>query len=79
MRELAEAARQGLRGAVVFVIQRPDAFAFAPNVAMDPAFADALQEAAGVGAKVIAVKCDVTESTIRMVDQVEVRLRPHDG
>lgn len=79
MRELAEAARQGLRGAVVFVIQRPDAFAFAPNVAMDPAFADALQEAAGVGAKVIAVKCDVTESTIRMVDQVEVRLRPQDG
>jgi sugar fermentation stimulation protein A len=36
MRELAQAVSAGLRGVVIFVIQRNDASNFTPNRAMDP-------------------------------------------
>jgi sugar fermentation stimulation protein A len=49
MRELAHLARQGHRAAVVFFVQRDDCERFAPARHLDPAYADALQEAHGEG------------------------------
>lgn len=74
VRELAEAARQGLGAAVVFVVQRPDADAFAPNVAMDKSFAEAVRAAADAGVVIRAVRCDVRENAISIAGEIEVKV-----
>ncbi|MFN3974691.1 MAG: DNA/RNA nuclease SfsA [Dehalococcoidia bacterium] len=59
MESLAEAVRQGHRAAVVFVVQRSDACAFAPNDLADPAFGEALRAAQAQGVEVYAYRCRV--------------------
>ncbi|MHB1316987.1 MAG: DNA/RNA nuclease SfsA [Anaerolineae bacterium] len=59
VRELAHAIAQGEQGAVVFVVQRADADAFAPHVQADPLFARALTEARNQGITVLAYTCQV--------------------
>jgi sugar fermentation stimulation protein A len=74
LRELTAIARRGEHTAVVFVIQRPDATAFAPHIAADPAFGQALAEATAAGVKAHAFRCAVTLEEIRITDEVAVRL-----
>ena len=57
---LAEAVRAGHRASVVFVVQRPDASAFAVNEPADPALADALRHAAASGVDAHAYNCFVS-------------------
>ncbi len=64
LEELIALVREGQRAAVVFVVQRPDATAFAPNARADPAFAHALAEAAALGVEVYAHRCRVTREAI---------------
>lgn len=66
--------QQGYRAAVVFVIQRPDATAFAPHETADPAFADALRAAAAAGVEVHAYICDVSTTCISLKTAVAVQL-----
>jgi sugar fermentation stimulation protein A len=49
LRELARAARRGVRASVLFAIQREDVSAFRPNEALDPEFARSLRAAARAG------------------------------
>lgn len=74
VRELAEAVGDGLSAAVVFVIQRPDAWCFRPHAEMDPHFARALRGAAAAGVQVKAVRCDVSEDEISIAGEIEVVL-----
>ena len=60
MEELAKACREGYRAAVIFVVQREDAFSFRPNDEMDPAFGKALRQAVSQGVKVQAFSCQVS-------------------
>ena len=53
---LTAAVRQGLRGSVLFVVQRPDASRFRPRYETDPAFADALREGAEAGLEIYAYR-----------------------
>lgn len=71
---LARAAGSGLRAAVVFVIQRADAEAFALNDATDPAFSDALRRATERGVGLYAYRCHVTADEVRLDAGVSVRL-----
>lgn len=64
LEDLVALAREGHRAAVVFVVQRPDATAFAPNGRSDPAFAHMLVEAASQGVEVYAYRCQVTREEI---------------
>ncbi|MGY4707737.1 DNA/RNA nuclease SfsA [Candidatus Bipolaricaulota sp. J31] len=57
LRELAGAVGDGVRAAVLFVVQRPDAHRFGPNAATDPAFAQAFREALEKGVEAYAVVC----------------------
>lgn len=70
--ELAVAVREGHRGLVAFVIQRPDPIAFRANAATDPAFAAALAAVAAAGVEVFAYSCRVTLSGIRLWRRVPV-------
>jgi sugar fermentation stimulation protein A len=55
--ELANAVSEGLEAAVWFLVLRPDAEAFMPNDATDPAFGAALRRAAAEGVRILAHRC----------------------
>lgn len=55
--ELAGAVGRGTRAAVLFVVQRPDAWRYAPNARTDPAFAEAFWEALRRGVEAYALVC----------------------
>lgn len=74
LRELQAAAAQGYEAWVLFVIQMPDIRWFEPNDPRDPAFGEALRQAARNGVQVRAVSCQVTPFTMEINVPVEVRL-----
>jgi sugar fermentation stimulation protein A len=71
---LLAAREEGAETAVVFIIQRPDAAAFAPHKTADPAFAAALRRAAKRGVAVRAFTCRVSRREIKLAESVPVRL-----
>ena len=74
LRELVQAASEGLGAYVLFVIQMSDVNYLHPNDATDPAFGRALREAAAAGVQVLAVDCAVTEDTMLIRKTVPVVL-----
>lgn len=72
--ELIKAKEEGYRSAVVFIIQRGDALAFAPNDATDAAFGEALREAHRRGVEVLAYRCDFDGREIEVAGRVRVEL-----
>ena len=71
---LERAVRRGHRGAVAFVILRPDARAFNPNRTADPLFSEALISVKKRGVEVYAYRCDVSRTRIAISENVPVRL-----
>lgn len=74
LRHLTELVKEGYGAYVLFVIQMKDVRYFCPNDATDPAFGQALREAAQCGVQVLAVDCAVTPDTMTACDPVEIRL-----
>ena len=74
LRSLKEARDLGHEAAVVFVIQRADAEAFAPHDVADPLLGTTLREAHDAGVAVWAYRCDVTERSIELADTVPTLL-----
>ena len=74
MRSLDQAVVQGHRAAVVFVVQRPDAVAFAPHDTADPNFGSALRHSLSCGVEVFAYNCRVSEQSIELHSRLPVRL-----
>ncbi len=74
LRGLAKLAGEGYGAYVLFVIQMADVKFLHPNDATDPAFGQALREAAAQGVQVLAVQCRVTPDTMEIADFVEVKL-----
>ena len=73
---LMEAARLGYRAALLFVIQREDAQAFAPNGRADPGFARLLHQAPEAGVEAYAFTCRLSLKEIRLNGQVPVVWSP---
>lgn len=74
LHSLVRAVEAGYRAAALFVIQRGDVTRFEPNQARDPAFAQALREAAARGVEIRALTCTVTPETMEITGEVPVRL-----
>lgn len=72
--ELARSVAPGIRGVVVFVVQRPDAVTFAPHEVMDPHFAAGLRTARGRGVEVLCYRCETTPSSIAIGKRLPVHL-----
>jgi len=72
LRALGAHLRRGGRAALVFVVQRADALALAPNADTDPAFAVALREAHRAGVRVLAFTCRVSPRGVRLLRRVPV-------
>jgi sugar fermentation stimulation protein A len=69
---LATLSRGGQRCAVVFVVQRHSARAFAPDEATDPAFARALRHAIACGVECYAYLCPLTLAGITLGPPIPV-------
>ena len=74
LRGLAQAAKDGFGAYLLFVIQMEDVTYLHPNDTTDPAFGAALREAAGCGVNILAMDCAVTEASMDIRREVEVRL-----
>ncbi len=74
LHSLMAAREAGHEAAVIFVIQRADADAFAPHDIADPLLGTTLREAVAVGVKVWVYRCRVDEQSIVLADEVPVQL-----
>ena len=74
LRELAQAVMDGFGAYVLFVIQMEDVKYLHPNDITDPAFGQALREAAAAGVQILAVDCNVTPDTMVIGKSVEIKL-----
>ncbi len=74
LRGLIDAVAAGCEGYVLFVIQMEDVKYLHPNDATDPAFGEALRQAAAAGIKVLAMDCRVTTDTMNIHKAVEVKI-----
>ena len=73
LRTLETVLEAGHRAAVVFVVQRPDASAFATSDPSDPDLADALRSVVAAGVEAYAYNCEVTERSIRLDQALPIR------
>lgn len=71
---LIRAAQEGCGAYILFVIQMSGVEFIHPNDATDPAFGQALREAAENGVQILAMDCEVTPETMTIGKPVEVRL-----
>lgn len=74
LRELMALAAEGEAAALLFVIQRGDARAFAPAAEIDPDYARLLAAADRAGVTLLAWRCEVSTRAIRIAAPVPVRL-----
>jgi sugar fermentation stimulation protein A len=74
LKELTSLIKEGFGAYVLFVIQMADVSYLHPNGQTDPAFGNALREAAAAGVQILAYDCAVTPDTMTLRDPVEVKL-----
>jgi sugar fermentation stimulation protein A len=74
LEHLIAARQQGLAAVVLFVIQRADVHAFAPNRLADPEFCATLRSAIRAGVRVQALTCHVDPMGVRLAASVPVLL-----
>ena len=74
LQELQQAAADGYEAWALFVLAMPEITRFEPNTPRDPAFAQALREAAQNGVCIRAVECAVTVDSIAVTKEVPVCL-----
>ena len=79
VRELAGYAARGWRCCVLVVIQMAGVRCFRPNWATQPAFGQALRQAAEAGVELRALDCTVTPGSIALRRDVPVDLTPPAG
>jgi sugar fermentation stimulation protein A len=72
--ELAQAAGEGYRAAVVFCVQRDDATGVRPHDESDPDFGQALRDAAVQGVEVYAYGCRVEPGRVEIARRLPVYL-----
>lgn len=74
LHHLTQAAQEGYKTAVLFVIQMEGITAIRPNDTTHPAFGEALRQAAQNGVEIWAVDCSVTPDTLIHKNPVTVEL-----
>lgn len=74
IRELQKCLTEGYEAYILFVIQMSPVKYLEPNDETHPAFGEALREAAGAGVHVMARDCLITEDSMEIRNEVEVRL-----
>ncbi|MBF0218556.1 MAG: DNA/RNA nuclease SfsA [Gammaproteobacteria bacterium] len=68
LRELMVMADTGKRAVIFFCVQRPDVKGFAPAAAIDPSYAQLLQQAVTSGVEAFAYRCQVSAERVVILD-----------
>lgn len=71
VRELQKAVLEGYHGIVAFVIPMAGVTEVLPNMAMDPEFGEALEEAGRAGVEIWYMPCNVSENTLSISQKIE--------
>lgn len=71
---LLHSVAEGFAAYAVFIIQMRGVHYFAPNWATHPQFGQALRQAHQGGVQILALDCEVTESSLAVHEPVEVRI-----
>ncbi len=71
---LTRLAQEGYGAYVLFVVQMDNVCYLHPNDATDPAFGQALREAAAAGVQLLAMDCLVTKDSMQIQKPVQIRL-----
>ena len=74
LRELVSVKEAGDRAVMAFVVQRSDCDRFRPAADLDPAYAEALGDAASAGVELIAYDCDVSTTEVVLRKRLEIDL-----
>lgn len=74
VQELIQAREEGMEGAIVFIVQRPDARRLTPHDEADPEFGAALRRAQGARVNLVAYRCHVTPEEMAVKDEIPVVL-----
>ncbi len=74
IKELQKCVQEGYEAYILFVIQMQPVNYMEPNDRTHQAFGDALREACAAGVQVLARDCRITEDTMEIMNEVEVRL-----
>ena len=74
LKELTQLRKKGYGAYILFVIQMEDVQYLHPNDSTDPAFGNALREAAGAGVEILACDCRVTPDSMTINQPVNIRL-----
>lgn len=72
VKELIDAKQAGIRGAVIFIVQRADAERFTPNHEMDPHFGEAVKEARAHGIEFYAFNCSINPDYVSINRELEI-------
>ncbi len=72
--ELAQSVEEGYKALVLFVIQMKGVKHFSPNYETHAAFGEKLKEVKNKGVKLMAVDCNVSQSTLTAADPVKIIL-----
>jgi sugar fermentation stimulation protein A len=70
--ELSDMVREGHRAVMLYVIQRGDGKGFRPAREIDPAYADAVQQAMAAGVEVLAYRARVSLAGIQLRDRADL-------
>lgn len=76
VKDLVKAKKEGYRACILFIIQRTDAYSFAPCDEIDPKFGKALRNAAVEGVEIYAYKMEISQnfSTLSLSSRLDVNL-----
>lgn len=74
LRELTRLSREGYGAYVLFVIQMEHVAYLHPNDQTDPAFGQALREAAKAGVQILAMDCSVTQNSMTIHQPIPIQL-----
>ena len=72
--ELIEAKKDGYESYIIFVVQMENVKYFTPNMKTHPEFGEALRNAKKNGVNIICYDCKVTENTLEINNQVDIKL-----
>jgi sugar fermentation stimulation protein A len=70
--ELSEKVREGDRAVMMYLVQRDDADWFTLADDIDPAYAEAFEQATAVGVEALCYRCDVSSRDIRISHPIRI-------
>ncbi|SHE44924.1 sugar fermentation stimulation protein A [Mariniphaga anaerophila] len=74
LKTLMDVKKQGMRAAMLYIVQRTDVEIFAPAKEIDPNYAAALKEAVANGVEVFVMQAKVTPQNIELIKRLPVEI-----